>query len=198
MAGEKGVWIETATHNKFYILNPTRKLIQIEDVASHLSHISRFGGAVQERYSVAEHSIHCSRLCRKGAKIPGLMHDAHEALIGADLVRPLKLAINHLAGKDLIGELVGPIDRALEKDFDFSFEKSKAEVTGYDNALLEVEAKVIMRTPMLPEWKLQETGVYKIEEEAFRSMRIEFLKAPNYEEFCRDTFLEIFERHRYE
>jgi hypothetical protein len=196
MASEKGFWLETATHNKFWPLQPNRTEIFIEDIAIHLSQLSRYGGAVQQKYCVAEHSIHHARLCTKKAKLAGLMHDAHEALIGADIIRPVKRALEELAGFDIIKKLTAPIDAAIEKRFGFRFKDHAAQIHGYDNALLEVEAKVILHSPHLKDWTIPDTSGWEIEEGAFHAMRIEFLKAPNYEDYCRDLFLEMYEKAR--
>lgn len=198
MASEKGFWLETATHNKFWPLKPNRAAIHIEDIAIHLSQLSRYGGAVQQKYCVAEHSIHHARLCSKKARFAGLMHDAHEALIGADIIRPVKLALKELAGFDIIKKLTDPIDAVIERRFGFKFRDHAAQIHGYDNALLEVEAKVILHSPLLKDWTIPDTSGYEIEPSVFEAMRIEFLKAPNYEDFCRDTFLEMFEKLQYE
>lgn len=193
MARKDGPWIETASHQKFSILSPLSSQIFIEDIATHLAYIPRFNGAIQERYSVAEHSIHCARLCRREIRLQALLHDAHEAYL-ADFTRPLKLAINELAGFDLMKKLIDPVDRAIEKAFGIKLSLGKSEIQGYDNALLEAEAKAIQCTPMLDKWNIPKTGDYAIEDSAFAAMRIEFLKASCYEEFCRDLFLEMYEK----
>jgi hypothetical protein len=90
-----------ALHN---LLQPDPSLIQIGDIAHHLSHICRFNGGTQHHYSVAEHSIRvawylcgrCGSVGRasladneKALLLTALLHDAAEAYLG-DCVAPLK------------------------------------------------------------------------------------------------------------
>jgi 5'-deoxynucleotidase YfbR-like HD superfamily hydrolase len=86
--------------------NPRPEDIDIRDVAHHLALIPRWGGAVREFYSVAQHSVLVAEeLMRRMAwETPaqvGLLHDAHEAY-AFDLIDPL-------------AELVGPRYREVEK-----------------------------------------------------------------------------------
>jgi hypothetical protein len=45
----------------FDYLNPTMDMIDINDIAHHLSQICRYSGGMPHIYSVARHSIICSR-----------------------------------------------------------------------------------------------------------------------------------------
>ena len=65
----------------------------IEDIAHHLSNICRFTGA-GPFYSVAQHSVQVSWLCKgwsRDFKLAGLLHDAAEAYLN-DLASPVKHA----------------------------------------------------------------------------------------------------------
>ena len=84
--------MQTFSGRKFYPLDPMPEEIYIEDIASALSNLCRFGGQVQKFYSVAEHSILISRKLGINCKLWGLLHDAGEAYV-QDLVKPLKLAL---------------------------------------------------------------------------------------------------------
>lgn len=66
----------------------------LPDIAHHLAHVNRFGGAADVPYSVASHSVYVScRLAEAGADVRvqrlGLLHDASEAYLG-DVISGLK------------------------------------------------------------------------------------------------------------
>lgn len=68
--------------------------ISLQDIAHSLSLLNRYNGHTIRGYSVAEHSVRVSKLCRdRGYDIThiraALMHDATEAYIG-DMPSPLK------------------------------------------------------------------------------------------------------------
>lgn len=78
------------------LAKPYDSMINVEDVATLLSRIPRWGGCSDHNYTVAEHSVHVLRLAHdvytgiRGREALGfLLHDAHEAYLG-DVVRPLK------------------------------------------------------------------------------------------------------------
>lgn len=89
--------------------NPRPDMIKLEDIAHHLSNTCRFSGACDPYYSVAEHSVLVSRLC----KYPeyGLMHDAAEAYLW-DIPRPAK----SLYG-DVYAKLTAKCDLAIATRF---------------------------------------------------------------------------------
>ena len=91
-------WIQTYTGKCFTPLDPKPEDICAEDIAHHLSNLCRFSGAVNDFYSVAEHSVRCFWYAREVLS-PGppsplhlavLLHDAAEAYI-IDLPRPIKM-----------------------------------------------------------------------------------------------------------
>lgn len=91
----------------------------IDDIATHLSNICRFGGGVSKWYSVAEHSVRCSELLTNRGAHPeyvfgALMHDAHEAYVG-DITTPVK----RLFGHDYTA-LVARLDRGICRRFDIN------------------------------------------------------------------------------
>lgn len=62
--------------------------ITIDDIAHALACVNRFGGHLDRPLSVAQHSVHVSRMCN-GAALRGLLHDASEAYLG-DVTKWLK------------------------------------------------------------------------------------------------------------
>lgn len=79
----------------FDLLNPTPAMVHVEDIAFGLSNVTRFAGQVRG-YSVAQHSVLCSRAAPSGLRFRMLMHDAAEAYVH-DISRPCKrLLIGYL------------------------------------------------------------------------------------------------------
>lgn len=73
---------------------PESITFDVQDIAHHLARVCRYGGAVDEFYSVASHCVYiCRELQRRGYPIDiqaaGLLHDAPEAFLG-DMVSGLK------------------------------------------------------------------------------------------------------------
>ena len=109
------------------LFNPTPDMIDVEDIAFHLSHINRFNGAARDTngnmVSVAYH-------CSTGAMVADyegdrelalhmLLHDAHEAYIG-DITTPAVNALSEymIDGDDLFGSLAYikiMLDRSIYK-----------------------------------------------------------------------------------
>lgn len=88
----------TASGRVIDLRNPNEDQIDIEDIATALSRICRFGGHGNSFYSVAQHSVLVMHLVRHNSQLQGieleaLMHDAPEAYLG-DVISPLK----HLLG----------------------------------------------------------------------------------------------------
>lgn len=84
-----GPTIRLRSGSYFDFYKPEASFITIHDIASALSNICRFTGHTHRFYSVAEHSVHCSRLVPAEDAFAALMHDAVEAVVG-DMSRPLK------------------------------------------------------------------------------------------------------------
>ncbi len=86
--------IETYLGNQIDLLNPKPSQVDIKDIARGLAMTVRFGGHLEEFYSVAQHSIATANLLEslgdsREVQMYGLLHDAPEAYLG-DVVRPLK------------------------------------------------------------------------------------------------------------
>ncbi|WP_455852723.1 HD family hydrolase [Pantoea endophytica] len=82
-------WICTNSQKHFSFVDPVREAICIEDIACALSNICRFTGHLDQFYSVAQHSVLCSKLVPAKFAFEALMHDAAEAYIN-DIAAPLK------------------------------------------------------------------------------------------------------------
>lgn len=100
-----GNWIQTATGNKYWPLDPRPEDVHVEDIAHSLGMLCRYNGHCRFFYSVAEHSVHVAQvLMAEGHDVPtvlaGLLHDGSEAYC-TDVPRPLK---PYLLGYDEIEE----------------------------------------------------------------------------------------------
>lgn len=73
----------------FDLMDIDSTLIDINDIAHHLSLINRFAGAMEVPYSVAQHSVIVSRIVHPRFALVALLHDAAEAYIG-DISAPVK------------------------------------------------------------------------------------------------------------
>ncbi|MGF6476589.1 5'-deoxynucleotidase YfbR-like HD superfamily hydrolase [Pantoea dispersa] len=82
-------WICTNSMKHFSFIEPAADDICIDDIACALSNICRFTGHVDEFYSVAQHSVLCSKLVPAKFAFEALMHDAAEAYVN-DIAAPLK------------------------------------------------------------------------------------------------------------
>lgn len=142
-------WIETYTGKKFYFLDPTPDMVDIEDIAHSLSHQCRFAGHVSKFYSVAEHSINVCNLVQRASRVAqrdtklclgALLHDASEAYL-IDIPSPIK---QHLPGyKDIELRVMRVI---AEK---YGFDWPPAGVRGHliheaDQTQLKTEAKWLL------------------------------------------------------
>ncbi len=84
-------FITTASGRQFYALSDAPEFC-IDDIASALSKVCRYGGHCSHFYSVAEHSVLVSRIMEYwdlGDPMEGLLHDATEAYL-SDVVGPFK------------------------------------------------------------------------------------------------------------
>lgn len=90
----RGDWMQTWTGGRFYPLDPRKSEVEIVDIAFALGNIARYNGHCRF-YSVAEHSVHVSRIVPPEHALQGLLHDAHEAYMG-DITRPMKNCLMRL------------------------------------------------------------------------------------------------------
>lgn len=100
-AQRKGDWIQTYTGKQFWPMDPRPEDFDFRDIAHHLSNICRFTGAVDEFYSVAQHSVLVAHRAAQLAAVVSddayvrmvtqwaSVHDGPEAYI-LDMSRPVK------------------------------------------------------------------------------------------------------------
>lgn len=114
--------IPTFTGKLFDLLEPTEDMIDIRDIAHHLSIENRFNGATKFPYSVGYHSILVCQNCPEEFKLEGLLHDAAEAYC-KDLTSPLKNLLKHHPqfGSQNYVSINGWIDDAICSKFNLMF-----------------------------------------------------------------------------
>ena len=131
-------FIGTFSGLRFWPLLPNPDDILIADIAHALAHQCRFGGHASKFYSVAEHSVHVSRLCLPEHALWGLLHDASEAYL-VDLPRPLKQLPEFAAYREA--------ERRLQRVVAVRFglpEEQPASVTEADDTMLWIEAHSLL------------------------------------------------------
>ena len=82
-------WIHVFSGGPVDLGAPKEDQIHLPDIAWALAHLCRFVGHTKRFYSVAEHSVHTSKMVPKEEALRGLLHDAAEAYVG-DMSAPLK------------------------------------------------------------------------------------------------------------
>jgi hypothetical protein len=96
-----------STRQQISLACPDPELISIEDIASALSKICRYG-AQGRWYSVAAHSVATARVARhfklEGLPLAALMHDAAEAYLG-DSIGPLRRFLRNRCACQPLGAL---------------------------------------------------------------------------------------------
>ncbi len=130
-----GYWMEVYSGIKFYPFDPHEDEINIIDIAHALSNICRFSGHTKSFYSVAQHCIHVSELC-KDNKLEGLLHDSSEAYL-SDVPRPVKLLLPQYKECEL--NLLEKIFRKYNLKFPIP-----KEVKIFDNVMLEREHRHVL------------------------------------------------------
>jgi len=116
-------------------MNPKPEDFIIEDIAWHLNHHYRFGGAIE--HNILQHSISVAWMCPGPYKLQALVHDSPEFLLN-DVASPLKKLIS---GYSEIYELW---EKAIFKQFDIEWPISDI-VKQNDMIMLEAEFEVLVR-----------------------------------------------------
>ena len=142
MIPREGVWMTTNTGKHFYPFDPREEEIDILDIAHHLAHICRYTGACDQHYSVAQHSVHVSKLVLPQYALWGLLHDASEAYTN-DMSRPVKSGFKEF--KDFENRIM----QVICKKFGLSWPMPD-DVHHVDHHIVHDEAKRLFR--QAPEW----------------------------------------------
>ena len=126
-----GPTISTFSRGYFNFADPDSTPVTVYDIARGLSHLCRFAGQCPRFYSVAEHSIHVSKLVPQHLAWDALFHDCAEAFLG-DVTSPLK---NLLPDYQAIEARV---EASLARQFGFQTPMSP-EVKDADRRMLALE-----------------------------------------------------------
>lgn len=167
------LYMEVASGKRLHIESPRVEEIDVTDVALGLASEIRFSGQIWTPYTVAQHSVICSRIAYKraqstglppaGVAVIGLLHDGAEAYF-RDICTPLKKALPGY--KVLEDRLLNTIYDALlpykiwiDKDI---LEKGKALVKEADWSCLGNEARRFLANPSpgKPKVDLSGWGLY--------------------------------------
>ena len=144
------------------LVHPDPEDVDFGDVAHHLAHICRYGGAAKLTYSVAQHCVAGLKHCSLAAKPFFLVHDGHE-YVSQDDTSPKKRALplvmaDALADKFPLADLV-KFKLAVETAFDqFELRHMRAVhiAAGLEwpvSDAIEREVKHIDRRMLLTEWR---------------------------------------------
>lgn len=151
-------WMQTYGGQQFWVFNPREEQVDPRDIAHALSNICRFNGHCDEFYSVAQHSLHVSRMLEADGhdadvQLWGLLHDAAEAYIG-DMIRPIKHSQHMIAYCAMEQRIMAVITAR------FGLPSERPGVVGVaDNKALATEARDLLKPPPAPWGTLPEPDV---------------------------------------
>lgn len=110
----RGDWMQTFTGRAYWPCDPLPSDVYIGDIAHALARLCRFNGhVIVPHYSVAEHSVRCSRIVESNLALAALLHDAAEAYV-ADV--PNARAVGRAFGVELVN-LHPDVKRAVAAQF---------------------------------------------------------------------------------
>lgn len=131
------------------LLNPAPEMVpSLRDLAETLAKINRFTGNTLVPWSVAEHSLLVASLLPARLGLYGLLHDAHEAIVG-DIIGPVRVALAQLCdGRDIVADLAASVDAVIHERFGLHWPLSaddRAAVDHADRVALATEFRDICR-----------------------------------------------------
>ena len=142
-----GPWIQLAHGNVWDLIGGGP--VEWSEIAHALGNLCRFTGHCHPFYSVAEHSCRVAEILPPEVRLAGLLHDAHEAIVG-DLSAPLKAALRAMEamhGIDRLAEIADfHIHRAAGLPFPLDA-ATRAAIRHADLVLLATEKRDVMVTP---------------------------------------------------
>lgn len=162
--GSSRPWIQTRMGHRFYFDDPREGVIVIRDIAAALSKICRFGGHCSDFYSVAEHSVHVSKVLESrypdGSKLAmaGLLHDAAEAYLG-DMTTPLKSCSDMQTFREREAMTLNSIEKQFRLHRGLTHDE---RVKAADRDCLAVEARELC-SPLDPGWEIWLAGVTPVD-----------------------------------
>jgi hypothetical protein len=142
----RGFFINTISGIKFYPLHPKIEDITILDIAHALGNIARFTGHTRKFYSVAQHSIMVSKICKPENALYGLLHDGSEAYI-SDLSRPIKTS----PGMEFFKTVEKKIQDLIYEKFHLSLPVPE-DIKIADNTMFITEARSLTTVPFTDEY----------------------------------------------
>lgn len=132
-------FIHTNLGTRWYHSCPLPTDVHIEFIAHALARLCRFAGHVNAiMYSVAEHSVRVSYLCKEEHQLWALLHDASESVC-VDVPRPLKYA----EGMSIYKRYEKLSQDAILEHFNLPLEEP-VEVKTADDRLLVTEQRDLM------------------------------------------------------
>jgi len=145
--------LDTVSGRKLDLDDPQPDQICLEDLASALSKVCRFGAQSLECYSVAQHAVHVSRMVEDAGRpdlaLAALHHDSHEAYV-CDLPKPVKdklEAADNFAYKQVADALDAVIAEALGVTLSTKSSADGQVVKRAENRALLIEARRLLHRP---------------------------------------------------
>lgn len=135
--------LRTYTGKYVNILNPSPEEIYLDDIIIQLSNHCRFGGTLENHYSVLEHSLFVMDLVKNEEdKLAALMHDSSEAYL-CDIPTPLKNLLPRYI------EIEDKFMKVISEKFKFQYPFSKS-ILQADKEALEIEYNMYHKNKMSP------------------------------------------------
>lgn len=144
MKNERGPWMSVGGTRRFYPGDPRPEEVYIKDIAQALSKLVRFNGHARGLYTVAQHSVLCSRIVPSHLALTALLHDAAEAYIG-DTPSPVKVFFPELK------KFEKRIEEAIGERFGVTLVPLPKQVKEADVLMCAAEKRDLM--PSSEEWE---------------------------------------------